>query len=337
MGFITWVFLMVGFGIGFLSRPQLLRLAERSRASQNHVTEFFTPPEATPPQLSTDAQDALLAYYLTAEQSQFRAGFLARTAHELRSPLSSIISLHQLVLSDLCEDHDEERECVAQAYNATQKLLALLDSLIMVSKAECGSSSPSLQPVSLAGIFEEVHALTHLLAQNRNLRLTIEPVEPDITVQTDARRLQQVLVMLVDMAIMLMDDGAIRMAAQSTDQGWVEIWLDDYRPAIAWQEPLNLIKLVSQDQEQLMQRLLTQIRQGSPISVQAIEAHLPGSSRSPVSVGMALMMCQILMEMVGGRLEIIDVPSVEDTNANAFNPSGRSRLSCCVPLAEDPS
>ena len=45
-----------------------------------------------------------LAYLMTAQISQFKSGYLAKTAHELRSPLSSLMGLHQLILVDLCED-----------------------------------------------------------------------------------------------------------------------------------------------------------------------------------------------------------------------------------------
>ncbi|MEW5858349.1 MAG: sensor histidine kinase, partial [Cyanobacteriota bacterium] len=36
-----------------------------------------------------------MAYHMATEMSQFKAGFLARTSHELRSPLNSLIGLHQ--------------------------------------------------------------------------------------------------------------------------------------------------------------------------------------------------------------------------------------------------
>ena len=44
-----------------------------------------------------------LAYYQALELAQFKGGFLARSAHELRSPLSSLMGLHQLILTGLCD------------------------------------------------------------------------------------------------------------------------------------------------------------------------------------------------------------------------------------------
>ncbi len=52
---------------------------------------------------------------MAAQMGQYKAGFLARTFHELGSPLTSLISLYQLILSDLCDSPAEERDCIAQA------------------------------------------------------------------------------------------------------------------------------------------------------------------------------------------------------------------------------
>jgi signal transduction histidine kinase len=332
MGFTSWLFLMIGVGVGLLTRPQVERLLGRSPTTSS--TQVEDRPDSQPPDLMAldpVLQDTLSAYYQVVEMSQFRSGFLARTSHELRSPLSSIISLHQLILSDLCEDQEEERECVSQAYAATQKMLALLDSVILVSKTEVGTARLQIQPVQLATVIEEVYTLTHLLAQNRNLRLSMESVDSDLWVLADPRRLQQILLMLVDMSITLMNNGYIRVSIHPRPETHsVEVWIDDYRPASAWQEPLDFMGKTT-SHEALMQQLLLHIRTQaalpSPIARQ-------GSPRLPVSTGMALMMCQHLLELMNGRLEILETPTPPspETDPDAV---GRSRLSCCLPLATD--
>ena len=75
--------------------------------------------------LKEELKQTELALQMAAQMSQFKGGFLARTSHELRSPLSSLIGLHQLIVSDLCDDPEEEREFVAQAYQYALKLMGL--------------------------------------------------------------------------------------------------------------------------------------------------------------------------------------------------------------------
>jgi signal transduction histidine kinase len=53
--------------------------------------------------LKRELQQTRLAYHMAVAINHLKSSFLARVAHELRSPLSSMISLHQIILADLCE------------------------------------------------------------------------------------------------------------------------------------------------------------------------------------------------------------------------------------------
>ena len=124
---------------------------------------------------------------------QFQAGFLARTAHELRSPLSSLMSLHQLILNDLCDSPAEERECLKEAYQAATRLLKMLEVVTQVSKLEAGLSPLRIENINLQILLDELRILTQLQAANRNLHLKIEAI-PDCPeaskIYTDFRVLQ---------------------------------------------------------------------------------------------------------------------------------------------------
>src|SRR5689334_21319694 len=111
MTWITLIWLLVGFGLGlgsgwFLwqSWPRRSRLAA-SQSSVCHQESIW----------QEQLRQVELAYRMASEMSQFKAGFLARVSHELRSPLNGMIGMHQLILSDLCDGPQEEREFVAQA------------------------------------------------------------------------------------------------------------------------------------------------------------------------------------------------------------------------------
>ncbi|MEM0980525.1 MAG: HAMP domain-containing sensor histidine kinase [Cyanobacteria bacterium P01_H01_bin.58] len=182
-----------------------------------------------------------LAYSRALEMAQFQAGFLARTAHELRSPLNKAISLHQMILEGLCDDPQEEQEFVAEAQAASLKLLEYLDFLIRISKIEVGRVVPTLQAVSVADILEEVKAMTYLQATDRNLRLQVELPDNNVQVWADPTWLRNALTILVEIAIDSCDRGTIHLAydADSPLEACHIIMTDD-RPAEAWQEPIGL-------------------------------------------------------------------------------------------------
>ena len=90
-------------------------------------------------QLTTELENTQIAYQMAQEINQLKTGFLGRAAHELRSPLSSLISLHQLILFDFCESPEEEKQFLEHAYQSAQKLLEMIDELILVSKLDYGA------------------------------------------------------------------------------------------------------------------------------------------------------------------------------------------------------
>ena len=256
--------------------------------------------------LKAELEQAKLAYQMAAQLSLFKAGFLARTSHELRSPLNSLLGLHQLILADLCESPEEEREFVKQAHQAALKLIKLLDDIIYVSKVEYGSAQPDIQPFPLSEVFSELQRLIHLQAANRSYELNIDYPQPELYINTDLRRLVQVFVSLVDTAIAHMKEGAIAITVRTSpqeDMGWV--WIDIKSPQIIWHEPIDL----------LSQHSLS-------VDLDAVKALLHIPVPSP---GMNLLLSQCLLDTMGGGLEILQLPSPDEEHPF-------TRIQCSVPL-----
>ena len=132
MNLSNWLYLGIGIVIGLCFYKLLLESCESSPISTLNALQHRET------QLLQELQQTQLAYYKAQEMSQFKAGFLTRISHELRSPLSSIMGLHQLILADLCENPEEEREFIGQAHEKSFKLLKLLDEILNISKIESG-------------------------------------------------------------------------------------------------------------------------------------------------------------------------------------------------------
>ncbi|MEM6252775.1 MAG: HAMP domain-containing sensor histidine kinase [Cyanobacteria bacterium P01_D01_bin.156] len=168
-----------------------------------------------------------LAYERLSQLERFKSGFLARTAHELRSPINSIIGLHQLILEGLCENPEEEKQFVGEAKEASYKVLQLFDTIIATSKLDIGREVPILEPVALSTLFETLQELTHLQAANHNLRLVFKPT--DLIVATDLKWLRMMLLSLIDDAITATQLGEITLDAV-TDGDYVQLTLTADRP-----------------------------------------------------------------------------------------------------------
>jgi len=239
-------------------------------------------------ELKEELKQAQLAYKMAAQMSQFKAGFLARTSHELRSPLSSMIGLHQLILSDLCESPEEQKEFIAQAYHSALKLLKLIDEIVAVSKTEHGSNRLNPEQLTLTEIFAEISRLTHLQAANRNLQLEIATPDPSVNLYADRDRLIQLIFNLIDSGITYMTTGVIKLSTTevNTDKVIIEIELEC--PISIWQEQKDI-------EEDFDNNNLTEIRQ----FLQEIS----------LSANMKLLLSQTLLETMGGSLQLLDVSS----------------------------
>lgn len=298
MNWSNWIYLGAGIALGVIFRQLFVR-APNVSSSSSPVAPLD---QQNMPPISQQLQQTQLAYLMAREMSQFKAGFLARTTHELRSPLSGLIGLHQLILSDLCEDPAEEREFIAQAYERTLKLLKLMDEILSVARTEHGTNKLDIQPRPLAQVLEEVHKLTYMLAANRNLPLQFLPADPEIYVLTDYLWLRQILISLIDTAISQMEEGSICISSSTVPtSNFVNIWLDVPTHAIPWSEPIDLIK--SEDQP-------------------------PGidQENAALSPGMRLLINQTLVEVMGGKLEILPSNIAKEPHQEI------SRLQISIPL-----
>ena len=142
-----------------------------------------------------------LAYQQLLALERFKSGFLARTSHELRSPINTIVSLHQLILEDLCESPQEEKEFIEQSKQAALKMLALFDRIAAVSKLDVGREPPKVGTVDLSFLLPEVEMLTALQIANQNVRYTVNAPTEDLEIVTDGRWLKNTLVSLIQDAI----------------------------------------------------------------------------------------------------------------------------------------
>ncbi len=287
MNWTNWIYLATGLGVGlgshWLKSPK-----------------FSTAVQAMPLQPSDGVlQQTQLAYLMAQQMSQFKGGFLARTSHELRSPLSNIIGLHQLILSDLCDDEAEERKFVAQAHEAALQLVKLLDEILNVARIEHGTSKLEIQPLQLSFVLEEVCNITRMVVANRRHQLQLTPPPPEMYVLADPRWLRQVLLNLIDAAMFYIEDGETfaLSVALIPETNFSYICLDVPLAASTWNDTVDLL----QGDRSLLKSIYENI------SYQKISSAEYGLNKT--SPGLVLLLTQTLLEVMQGKLEILPAPT----------------------------
>ncbi len=237
-------------------------------------------------ELKEELKQTQLAYQMATQMSKFKAGFLAQTSHELRSPLSSLIGLHQLILADLCESPEEQKEFISQAYQSALKLMKLIDEIVAVSKTEIGTNQLQMESLQLGEILTQVSSLTHLQAANRNLKLEINVADADVNVYADRSRLIQLIVNLIESGISLMKEGTIKVnTTEAKNSDTVEISIDLQCSPAAWQQEAESFAPPANSSPEEIKQILQEIN---------------------LSPKMKLLLSQTLLETMGGNLKLLD-------------------------------
>ncbi len=254
--------------------------------------------------LENELEATKLAYLMTAQISQFKSGFLAKTAHELRSPLSSLMGLHQLILGDLCEDPQEEKEFLQQGFEAAKKLVEIIDRIVTISKIDYGKIALNIETVCLNNILEEVYELTEFQAINYNYTIELKQPETKIFIRADEARLIQALTTLVDTGINLIEKRKIIITNQLNEREDTAIVLIDIPSSFRqWEK----------QQEDL---------QTSDLTLASVKNWNDNLELSP---SMNLILCQTLLAKMGGDLNLLDISPQSE-------PETLTRLQFLMPL-----
>lgn len=158
--------------------------------------------------------------------NRVKAAFLAAMSHELLTPLHSILGYTSLLLDGVHVQLSEAGQRYVQAIQRAGKhLCALIENVLQFSKLEAGAERLRLVHVSAAEVVQEVVESQRPLADAKGLTLKIE-VDPETVLLTDATKLKQVLLNLVNNAIKYTEQGRVCVRARARN-GTVRFEVED--------------------------------------------------------------------------------------------------------------
>ncbi|MBL8923684.1 MAG: response regulator [Myxococcaceae bacterium] len=137
-----------------------------------------------------------------------RGRLLARVSHEIRTPLNGVLGLSQSLLTQpLPDDVRRDLDLIRQSGTG---LLAMINDLLDIARAEAGKLELHPSDVELQRLVLDVAALYRATADARGLRLEVQGVEPGpVWIRVDEVRLRQVLGNLIANAVKFTDTGSV--------------------------------------------------------------------------------------------------------------------------------
>jgi heavy metal sensor kinase len=139
--------------------------------------------------------------------------FTADASHELRTPLTAIRSVGEVGLREP-RTETEYREIIGSVLEEVERLTAMADSLLTLSRADSGKADLHPEPLELASIAREAAGDLEVLVEEKQQRLEVDAGD-GVTVAADRTTLRQAVINLLDNAIKHSPDGAtIRLVAR---------------------------------------------------------------------------------------------------------------------------
>ncbi len=184
---------------------------------------------AVPSRGAGDAREAVVLFLDVSRLQaleRVRREFVADVSHELRTPLTSIKGAVETILEEGFEDRQNALRFLEMVGRHAARMEALLDDLTDLSLIETGAAR--LDPVVLdaAEIAAEVVGQLHPKAQAAGVELRQELPRP-FPLLADRRRLEQILVNLLDNGIKFNRRGGSVRVEGEVEGGWARLIVED--------------------------------------------------------------------------------------------------------------
>ncbi|MCM2336125.1 MAG: ATP-binding protein, partial [Pseudomonas sp.] len=219
---------------------------------------------------------------LATQASLAKTRFLATLGHEVRTPMTGVLGMSELLLSTDLDTR--QRGYVQSIHGAGEHLLRLVNDALDLARIESGKLELSDERFDLRALVDAVVALMAPLARQRGLAFTLA-VAPDAPrgVRGDPARVRQVLMNLIGNSVKFTERGGVTLRVEARAPDGVRIEVIDTGPGLNDEHKARLFRRFEQ-------------AEGARTS-----ARYGGS-------GLGLAICQELAAAMGGTIAVDSEP-----------------------------
>jgi signal transduction histidine kinase len=133
-------------------------------------------------------------------QTQFKSDFIGVLSHDIKTPLSRIKAMVDILSSDSSNLKYEQKMALVQIERSQQELTNFIDNMVQMSQLEGGQLTLKLKSSDINQLMTEVIKSLKLQAQDKNIDLVSE-LEPIFNFKFDPILVKQILINIIENAI----------------------------------------------------------------------------------------------------------------------------------------
>lgn len=147
-----------------------------------------------------------------------KTDFLAMMSHELRTPLTGIVGFTDVLDAEIGGPITQsQRETLNRIRRCSAQLLELIDDILSFAKVEAQGTEVLRERVDLCSLGREAAAIMQPVVAQKGVNLLVRTPTMPLAIETDARKVRQILLNLLSNAAKFTEQGEIRL----------EVWEDD--------------------------------------------------------------------------------------------------------------
>ena len=222
--------------------------------------------------------EPILASKLQAQElEKLKADFTAMIVHDLRAPLTAIMSSAAIIEDGLVGPvNDEQKNWLLKISTGSRNLLNLINDFLDLSKIEAGRLELIRAEVDIEQLIRASLEDYIVLAREKKIVLSGRFEKPLSKINVDAARLGQVFTNLISNAIKFTAEGGTIELGAAQNEGETTVWVGDSGVGIPAHEIGDLFEKYRQT--------------------------LSGKTSKQKGTGLGLVICKMIVESHGGKI-----------------------------------